>query len=151
MKLKLRYLLVAVFTVVATVPAIFLAFWVERTALEKEVAAVREKHLLLARNITAALERYAQDTEAVFRLLAETAADERPLVPLANVAKQLDFRYFAILGADGTIEQQLGMADSARADSDVGVRDRIGDLPDGAVLSINEVYFNCTFFLGSKN
>ena len=134
MKLKLRYLLVAVFTVVATVPAIFLAFWVERTALEKEVAAVREKHLLLARNITAALERYAQDTEAVFRLLAETAADERPLVPLANVAKQLDFRYFAILGADGTIEQQLGMADSARADSDVGVRDRIGDLPDGAVV-----------------
>ena len=133
MKLKLRYLLVAVFTVVATVPAIFLGFWVERTALEKEVSAVREKHLLLARNITAALERYAHDTEAVFRLLAETAAEARPLAPLATVAQQLDFRYFIVIGPADGVQQQLGMMDAADADRALGFQDRIGAPSDGVV------------------
>ena len=60
----LRLLLTIIITVVATVPVLFLGFWVEKTAMEKELATVSEKHLLLARNITAALDRYANDAKA---------------------------------------------------------------------------------------
>lgn len=69
MKLNLRVFLTVAFTLTATVPVIYLALWVERTAFETELEAVREKHLLLAKNITAALERYAADTRSTFNYL----------------------------------------------------------------------------------
>ena len=66
MKPRLRHLLTAAFILVATLPLLILGTWVTETALEKELSGVSEKHLLLARNITMALDRYALDAEASF-------------------------------------------------------------------------------------
>ena len=44
--------------------------------MEKELAAVSEKPLLLAGNITAALDRYAQDVSEAFDYLIHIAGDQ---------------------------------------------------------------------------
>jgi hypothetical protein len=66
LKPRLRYLLAIAFISIATVPLLLLGVWVEGTAMQKEVAAVSEKQLLLAESITTALDRYAHDVGSSF-------------------------------------------------------------------------------------
>ena len=83
MKPRLRYLLAIAFISIATVPLLLLGVWVEGTAMQKEVAAVSEKQLLLAENITTALDRYANDVESSFVFFSESllAVIRPPPVP----------------------------------------------------------------------
>jgi len=66
----LHQILFVGFLIISIVPVLLLATWAQRTALNKEMAAVEEKHLLLARNLTGSLSRYVTDAEAVFRVAA---------------------------------------------------------------------------------
>lgn len=106
-KIKLRYILTAAFTVVAVVPLMFVGFWVDRTALNKEIDAVREKHLLLADHTAALLERYAHDLERTFNYFTtmkrDPAADDASLL----VARHFGFRHFCIVDNNGRIIQDI--------------------------------------------
>ena len=59
-----------------------LAYWVQQTAVTKEIAAVEEKHLIIAGSLSRAFERYANDTKAVF---AHASANFEMLGKLRNV------------------------------------------------------------------
>lgn len=107
MKIKLSIFLAAAFTIVAIVPVLFLGFWVEKTALEREVAAVADKHLLLASNLAVTLEVYADDTEAAFRIFSTRAQESLPTKGLSGLAQQLGFRHLSIVNNDGSFVQQL--------------------------------------------
>ena len=50
MQIKLNHILFLGFTLISMVPVIFLAWWMQQSALDKEIKAVEEKHLLVARN-----------------------------------------------------------------------------------------------------
>ncbi|MGD8809864.1 MAG: sensor histidine kinase [Gammaproteobacteria bacterium] len=108
MKVRLRYILTAAFTVVAVVPLMFLGFWVDRTALNKEIDAVREKHLLLADHTAALLERYAEDLERTFgyfeRMKHVPDADDASLL----VARHFGFRHFCIVDDNGRVIRDIG-------------------------------------------
>ncbi|ANK81918.1 MAG: hypothetical protein TEF_14780 [Rhizobiales bacterium NRL2] len=65
---SLRSMLLVAFFLVAVIPVGLLAFWTQRSAYEKELDEVSERHLLLAKNLSHALDRYARDVEAVFQL-----------------------------------------------------------------------------------
>ncbi|MAE05286.1 MAG: hypothetical protein CMH76_03020 [Nitrospinae bacterium] len=68
-RFKLRVLLFVAFTLNSSIPVLLLAVWVERSTHEKEIASVREKHLIIARNLSAAFSRYVQDVENGFEHL----------------------------------------------------------------------------------
>ena len=97
MKIKLRYILTIAFTLVAAVPVLVLGFWVERTALHKEVDAVWEKHLLLADQTAALLQRYALDVESAFAYFATLNAKDAASSAVALVAHRVGLRQFSIL------------------------------------------------------
>ncbi|MBI2584331.1 MAG: PAS-domain containing protein [Rhodospirillales bacterium] len=103
MKPRLRHLLTAAFIVIATVPVLILGLWVEETAMENEISAVSEKHLLLARNITAALDRYAEDAKAAFVFFAESPSVQSPSDAVVNLARRIGFRHFCIVDGDGRV------------------------------------------------
>jgi signal transduction histidine kinase len=105
MKPSLRLSLAAAFTLIATVPVVYMALWVKETAFEKEIYLVREKHLLLAKNITAALERYTTDVNATFEhLLISSAIKSATLQPsLQKLSDQFNIRSFQIFAADGRV------------------------------------------------
>ncbi len=67
----LQQLLFACFVTVSMVPLSFLGLWVQRTAYQAELSAVEDKHLLLAKNLSGALSRYATDLKAVFKEKSE--------------------------------------------------------------------------------
>ena len=138
-KPRLRYILAAAFTVVATVPVLFLGFWVERTAMEKEVAAVSEKHLLLARNITAALDRYAQDTKAAFHYFIELADAETPPAGASDLARSLGFRYFCITDDEGRVSFHITAADKIDERDLADVVGRLRPFTDDSSTSFSDV------------
>ena len=109
MALRFRYLLAVAFIAVAIIPVLFLSAWFQRTTLDNEMAAVREKHLLLASNMTAALERYAKDVEATFDMLTAAAVAGLPLDSTTDLARQLGFRHFCLADESGRIESQLDL------------------------------------------
>ena len=62
----LNVFLLAAFLIVALVPVLVITVWIQNHAYSQELASVRDRHLLLAHNLTGALSRYAEDIRAVF-------------------------------------------------------------------------------------
>ncbi|MAF95278.1 MAG: hypothetical protein CMM60_05945 [Rhodospirillaceae bacterium] len=112
LKPRLRHLLAAAFIAIATVPLLILGVWVEETAMEKELAAVSEKHLLLAQNVTAALDRYALDAKATFGFFAEPSADNQTSPAMVELARDLGFRHLFIIDDSGRVISRLDITDS---------------------------------------
>ncbi|MDP7343912.1 MAG: sensor histidine kinase [Alphaproteobacteria bacterium] len=95
------------FTLIAIIPVLFIGIWVERSSYLREISSVEEKHLLLAKNITNALELYTHDAAALFSFLSESAERDSWPEGAAALAESLDFRHFAIFGPDGTLRRRL--------------------------------------------
>ena len=109
----LRHLLTAIFVFVATVPLLILGYWVEVTAMESEVESLSEKHLLLAKNVTAALDRYALDVETSFTFFSESLVAGESTNAFNILAKRIGFRHIGIIDNDGRVISFLTATDAA--------------------------------------
>ena len=97
MKLGLRVILALAFMVASIVPLSVWAVWVRSAALDREIEEVRDRHLLLARNLSLALERYAQDVSAVFSHVVETDPELRGSQHLGTLLASLSFRHICLI------------------------------------------------------
>lgn len=104
-RISLKHILFFGFTLISIIPVIFLTAWVQQSALDKEVAAVQEKHLLVARNLTGALSRYVTDVEAGFRLAAQNLFHSKQLRNLDELLKGLYFRHVCLIDSTGRISK----------------------------------------------
>jgi signal transduction histidine kinase/ActR/RegA family two-component response regulator len=105
--LRLHHLLFLGFTLVAAVPIAVLALWEGSTSFQNELESVRERHLLVARNLTSTMTRYVKDVKAVFSLTFESGGLKTPVPGLADLLTSLDVVHVCILMPDGTIENWL--------------------------------------------
>ncbi len=98
------------FITISMVPVAILATWGARTAVDREIAAVSEKHLLIARNLTNALSRYVVDVKAGFRA-AVSAAFVGPQAPgLADLLASLNFGQVIVLDRNNGVAKVLSHA-----------------------------------------
>ncbi len=101
MKFRLRYILAAAFTLIVS-------WYLGRaTSYSRELSSVEEKHLLLAKNITNALELYTHDASALFAFLTTSAEQERWPRCATALAEALDFQHFAIIDSSGVLKKSL--------------------------------------------
>ena len=112
-KFGMQHVLFIVFTFVAAVPVMTLAWWVERRAVEQEIEGATEKHLLVAHNLTAAFSRYVYDVKAGFRMAISTFYSGEQGEGLTDLLKSLEFRHICIVnGETGEVERYMpGFAD----------------------------------------
>ena len=75
--MRLRLLFFMTLAGIAVLPVIALASWIFVDALDREIESVSDKHLVIAKNIGEALERYAVDLKNGFELVAAMPADVR--------------------------------------------------------------------------
>lgn len=106
-RLNLRFILFLTLTLISAAPVLILSTWVQKTALEKEVAAVKEKHLLVARNLTGDLTRYIIDVESSFTLIARNLAQNIIVEGFDDHIDTLYFRYISMMNSDGTFVQTI--------------------------------------------
>ena len=105
--LRMHRLLFLAFILVAAVPVIVLSTWDERSSYHHELSSVRERHLLVARNLTSTITRYVTDVKAAFSLVFESGALQTPIPGLAHLLQSLDVVHVCIVAPDGTIESWL--------------------------------------------
>jgi len=75
--MRLRLLFFMTLAGIAVLPVIALASWIFVDVLDREIESVSDKHLVIAKNIGEALERYAVDLKNGFELVAAMPADVR--------------------------------------------------------------------------
>ncbi|MEM7045599.1 MAG: hypothetical protein AAF543_22540, partial [Pseudomonadota bacterium] len=63
-RIRLQWILFLAMVLISALPVAALTLWVERSAVNKEIEAVTEKHLIIAKNLTAALSRYVNDVRS---------------------------------------------------------------------------------------
>ena len=116
-KLGMQHVLFVAFTVIAAVPVFTLAAWVENHAVRQEVDSATDKHLLVARNLTAAFSRYVFDLKAGFRLAVSTFYAGEQVEGLKDLLTSLEYRHICIVnGTTGAIERYMpGLADGDTA------------------------------------
>jgi signal transduction histidine kinase/ActR/RegA family two-component response regulator len=105
--LRLHHLLFIAFTIIAGVPIAALALWEGNTSFQNKFDSVRERHLLVARNLTSTMSRYVKDVEAVFGLAFESGALSHPVVGLTDLLMSLNVIHIGIIAPDGTMETSL--------------------------------------------
>jgi len=101
---RLHHLLFLAFTLVAAVPIAILAIWAGQTAFQNELNAVRERHLLIARGMTATLSRYADDLKTAFTLTTASGTIASPPPGLANLLGSLNVVSLSVLNNDGSVD-----------------------------------------------
>ena len=97
--MKLRTVLFLLFCVLTLVPVALFWVWPHSRALENEFAEVRGRHLLLARNLGAALERYHRDASAAFNLLAANVDHDHEILQSNDILLNLGFRHICMAEA----------------------------------------------------
>jgi signal transduction histidine kinase len=104
--LRLHHLLFLAFMLVAGLPIAVLALWESSTSFHTEMDSVHDRHLPIARDVTATLSRYIRDVEAVFALTLDSGALTQPIGGLADVLMSLHIVQVAVLAPNGSPEAE---------------------------------------------
>ena len=80
--MRLRYLFIITFCLVALLPVALFWVWPYSKALESEMKDVKERHLVIAKNLAGAFERYYKDVTGVFVILDGELKEEKPVKAL---------------------------------------------------------------------
>jgi signal transduction histidine kinase len=152
---RLQGILFVALIVLSALPVLILNIWVERSAMEKEIASVSEKHLLIARNLSSALSRYVIDLKEGFKVAASHAETHANPDYIENMLRTMGFtRAYIIDNANrisGSLFSKRGIPDkppysaeliaslrniARQADGEVVITDliRVNDTPQFFVV-----------------
>jgi predicted signal transduction protein with EAL and GGDEF domain len=94
--MRLRYALISLFVILTAVPLTVFWAWPHSQVLQNEFDDVRDRHLLLARNLGAALERYHEDVLTAFNLIANNRIKGVEIEQPQDLLLNLNFRHICI-------------------------------------------------------
>jgi diguanylate cyclase (GGDEF)-like protein len=106
-RIRLHAILFLSFTLISSVPVLMLDSWVQQSALNKEIDAVKEKHLLVAHNLTGDLSGYATNVKSAFRLIALNLAQGKSIDGFPELLQTLNFHYISVINADGKVKRTV--------------------------------------------
>jgi hypothetical protein len=106
-RVRMHHVLFVAFTIVAAVPVGILDFWESRASFQREMDSVRERHLLVAKNLTSTLSRYVVDVAAVFDLALPGGQLNQDVAGLTDLLVSLDVSHICIIRQDASIEDAL--------------------------------------------
>lgn len=112
--MKLKHVLFALFGLITLGPLALLWAWLTSCLMEQEIADVKDRHLLLARNLAATLQRYHRDVSSGFDLIAENLAAGRTVAKAEDIIKNLHFRHVCLADAEtGAVRRQVSPLSAA--------------------------------------
>ena len=104
---RLHVILFVALLVISLVPVLLLGAWVERSALQKEIAAVTEKHLLIASNLARTLSRYVGDVRDGFQTAIEMALTGETTPSMSRFLLSLGFSHVCIVDRDNRLVRSM--------------------------------------------
>lgn len=101
LRLPIRTALLLGLLIGCSTPLLAYWYWSYTTALDSQYEEVRERHLLIARNLGAALQRYHRDLVSTFGALADGYAADRDIEVFKPLLTDLNFRHVCVYSQDG--------------------------------------------------
>ena len=93
LRLPIRTALLLGLLVGCSAPLLAYWYWSYTTALDNQYDEVRERHLLIARNLGTALQRYHQDLVSTFDALADGYGSNQNVDVFTPLLEELSFRH----------------------------------------------------------
>ena len=143
--IRLRYVLFLVFTLLSVAPVLWLGFWLEKPALQREVDAVKERNLVVAQNLSTTLERYARDVEAAFSLVTGRLINNQLDADLSAFLEQMHLQHICIVTATGEVIRGLTSSSSIQplpVKIPAQIMQRLHVLADESHVQFSEVMTN---------
>lgn len=122
-KIHLNHVLFLAFTLISIVPVLILSGWVQNRALENEISAVEEKHLILARNITGSLSQYARDLKSTIKVVEKHIKQEKSIDLFDELFASLHIDFVWMVNREGrdiTPDFLDGRVETSRIPQDIG-------------------------------
>ena len=94
--MRLRYALIFLFLALTAVPLTVFWIWPHSQVLQSELDDARDGHMLLARNLGAALQRYHLDVVTAFNLVTTNLIKNRQIEQPQDLLLNLSFRHVCI-------------------------------------------------------
>lgn len=101
LRLPIRTALLLGLMIGCSAPLLAYWYWSYTTALDNQYEEVRERHLLIARNLGAALQRYHQDLVSTFGALADGYATGQNVEVFKSLLTDLNFRHVCVYSDGG--------------------------------------------------
>lgn len=102
--MRLRYALFCIFAALTTIPVIIFWFWSQSLIVQSEFDEVKDRHLLLARNLGAALQRYHSDVSAVFDQVARRMMRGNEVGEVDELFRRMGLQHICLVDtASGTV------------------------------------------------
>lgn len=105
-RISIRWVIFTSLMLVSVLPILGLYKWMERSAIQKEIAYVDENHLIIANNLAAAMERYANDVASVFELTISNLEVFGELA-LSETLDVFDLSFVTVVDANDTILNEV--------------------------------------------
>lgn len=96
---RLRSWLLVLFGILTVVPLIVFGVWNYNRLLQDEFRDVEDRHLLLAQNLGAALQRYHRDVTATFDLLSASLIRGSTIAGAENILRNMELRHICVADA----------------------------------------------------
>lgn len=100
LRLPIRTALLLGLLVGCSAPLLAYWYWSYTTALDNQYDEVRERHLLIARNLGAALQRYHQDLVSTFDALADGYGSGQNVEVFTPLLSELNFLHVCVYGGE---------------------------------------------------
>ena len=114
--MRLRHYLILMFVVLSLIPVALFRAWPDSAVFESEIEEVHQRHLLLARNLASALERYHRDVSNAFTLIVSTPELWGPSDQVTNSLTNLGLTHVCIADKTGQLVHQITTAQAACPD-----------------------------------
>jgi diguanylate cyclase (GGDEF)-like protein len=106
--MKIRSFLILSFLIATLVPSLIFCAWSYRDGVDREFAEVKDRHLLIARNLGFALERYHQDAVAAFESVSASLSSGTEMPGMTRLLRRLDMLcVLNVDSRDGRILEKL--------------------------------------------
>lgn len=110
--MKLRYLFVITFCLIVIIPMALFWIWPYSKALELEVKEVNEKHLVIAKNLSAAFERYYQDVTGIFSIIHLQSENQLHSKAFEALLESYNFTAITLIDHNGVVKSCLFRSNS---------------------------------------
>lgn len=105
--MKLRHLLAFTFCLIVIMPMTLFWAWPYSRALDSELNEVNQKHLVIAKNLSAAFERYYQDVTGIFSIIDTQSYSQLNSQTFKHLLESYNFLSIVLISNDGAVQQCL--------------------------------------------
>lgn len=105
--MKLRHLFIITFCLTVVIPMTLFWIWPYSKALDSEIKDVNERHLVIAKNISMAFERYYQDVTGIFSVIDTQSPKQLKTHELQMLLKSYHFELIILVDNKGLVKECL--------------------------------------------